>query len=280
MTAGTLIQSQPSPAGNVDAWESAVPDRNVAVWMSGVTLRYRRMRRQPTKVKDVAIHLVTGKFGFDTIEALRDVSFRVRRGEVLGVIGPNGAGKSTLLKVLARVLAPTAGRVIVRGRAAPMIELGAGFDSELTARENIVLCGALLGRSPRLLRERVQPIAEWAGLEAVLGEPLRTFSSGMLARLAFSIAVDCDPEVLLVDEVLAVGDAAFQARSLERMRQLIQGGSAVVLVSHAGQVIRQLAHRALWLDYGRVVACGDPGSVTAAYEAAALTGGVAIRVSR
>jgi ABC-type polysaccharide/polyol phosphate transport system ATPase subunit len=171
------------------------------------------------------------------------------------------------MKMLARVLPPTEGRVVVRGTVAPMIELGAGFSMELTAYENIVMYGTLLGRHPEFMRERAAEIAHWASLDDFLDVPLRSYSSGMLARLGFSVATDTEPDVLIVDEVLSVGDAAFQQKSAERMRRMIEDGASVVLVSHNLGTVLEIADRAMWLDRGLIKLEGDPGEVVAAYQA-------------
>lgn len=215
------------------------------------------------------VSLVRGHVHYEELWALRDVSFTVDEGEVLAVIGRNGAGKSTLMKLLARVLPPTAGRVVIRGRIAPMIELGAGFNGDLTGYENSVLYGTLLGRDPEWMRSRVERIADWAGLADVMDVPVRSYSSGMLARLAFSVAVDVEPDVLIVDEVLSVGDEAFQRRSQERMQELISRGAAVVLVTHDLRQVEERATRALWLDRGSLRAEGDVHAVVSAYRAEA-----------
>lgn len=199
------------------------------------------------------------------VKALSSVTFEVEAGEVLAVIGRNGAGKSTLLKLLARVLPPTSGRVQVKGSVAPMIELGAGFNGELTGRENVVLYGTLLGRSPKEMENRADAIAKWANVEESIDLPLRTYSSGMVAKLAFSIATDKPSEVILVDEVLSVGDAEFQKKSKERMRELFQGKSAVVLVSHDMESIKTLATKAIWIDHGNVKKYGEVNTVLDAY---------------
>lgn len=240
-----------------------------------VCLDYRVPRHNAGSLKETAIRIARRGIAYDELRAVNDVSFEVRPGEVLGIIGPNGAGKSTLMKMLARVLPPTSGRVRVRGRVSPMIELGAGFNQEQTARENIILYGTLLGRDIRHMRQSCRRIVEWAGLEDFLDVPVRAFSSGMVARLAFSVAVDIQPDVLLVDEILSVGDESFQRRSSERMQSLIDGGAAVVLVSHQMQQILERAHRALWLERGKVKCVGPPASVVAAYlgSNAAKTGG-------
>jgi ABC-type polysaccharide/polyol phosphate transport system ATPase subunit len=186
---------------------------------------------------------------------------------VLAILGRNGAGKSTLLKILAGVLPPTTGTSLVKGKVAPMIELAAGFHAEMTGTENVLFYSALMGRDLRKVKKRIFEIGEWAGVTDHMDFPLRTFSSGMTARLAFSTATDERAEVLLIDEVLSVGDADFQEKSRARMLDLIQGGSAVVLVSHDMSAVRRLATRAIWLEKGIVRMSGNPEEVVAAYEA-------------
>ena len=199
------------------------------------------------------------------VRALQNLNLSLNPGEVLAVVGRNGAGKSTLLKLLARVLPPTEGRVIVRGSVSPMIELGAGFNGELTGLENIVLYGTLLGRTPKVMRERAPEIAHWAGLEESVALPLRTYSSGMVARLAFAIATDTVSDLILIDEVLSVGDADFQEKSKARMSELIASQSAAVLVTHDMKAAREMATKALWIDHGRVMKYGKADSVIDAY---------------
>lgn len=235
--------------------------------VSGVSLAYRLATGRSASFKDFVVQTLRGGISYERLMALDDVSFTVRPGEILAVIGHNGAGKSTLMKILARVLPPTSGRVVVRGSVAPMIELGAGFNGELTARENIVMYGALLGRDPRYMRQRTESIIEWAELGSFLDSPVRTFSSGMTARLGFAIATDAEPDLLVVDEVLSVGDEAFQRKSKERMASLIGSGTAVVLVSHALETVRNLADRVLWLDHGTVKMIGGADAVVDSYKA-------------
>ena len=199
------------------------------------------------------------------VKAIQKLNLTLNPGEVMAVVGRNGAGKSTLLKLLARVLPPTTGRVIVRGNVSPMIELGAGFNGELTGLENIVLYGTLLGRTPKVMKERAGDIASWAKLEGSIGLPLRTYSSGMVARLAFSIATDVVSDLILIDEVLSVGDAEFQEKSKLRMRELIASKSAVVLVTHDLDAAREVATKALWIDHGQVMKYGEVNSVVDAY---------------
>ncbi len=197
--------------------------------------------------------------------ALKDVSFEIKRGEVVGFIGSNGAGKSTMLKVIAGVMKPTKGKVEVHGNICPMIELGAGFDMDLTARENIFLNGAVLGYSKKFIEEKFDEIVEFSELKDFLDVPVRNFSSGMTARLAFSIATVVDPEILIVDEILSVGDMAFQAKSEAKMRSMIGGGTTVLFVSHSLVQIENLCDRAIWLEHGQVVKTGPAKEVCEEY---------------
>ncbi len=240
-----------------------------AVETHDLVLEYRLDRNRAGTFKEYAIHLFRGQVERDTLRALDRVTFEVAPGEIFGVIGPNGAGKSTLMKLIARVLPPTEGRVIVRGNVAAMISLGAGFNPELTARENVVLYGTLLGRETRLMRERVDAVIGWAELEDFVDVPVRSFSTGMLARLGFAVATDTNADVVIVDEVLSVGDEAFRRKSLRRMEELIGGGTAVVLVSHAMNTVQKLCERVMWLERGRVQMLGDPDEVVGAYQQAA-----------
>ena len=185
--------------------------------------------------------------------ALNDVSFDVKKGEVIGLIGSNGAGKSTMLKVVSGVMKPTKGKVEVNGTIAPMIELGAGFDAELTARENIFLNGAVLGYSESFLKSKFDEIVEFSELKDFLDVPVKNFSSGMVAKLAFSISTIVDPDVLIVDEILSVGDIKFQEKSLNKMMELIRGGTTVLYVSHSLESIRDICDRVIWLDHGKIV---------------------------
>ena len=184
----------------------------------------------------------------------------------MAILGKNGAGKSTLLKVLAKVLPPTAGLARIDGKIAPMIELGAGFHAELTGAENVIFYSTLLGRDIKKTREKVADIGEWAGVTDHMNFPLRTFSSGMVARLAFATATAETADVLLVDEILSVGDASFREKSRSRMLELIDGGAAVILVSHDMSAVRSLATRAIWLEAGKVKMSGNPEEVVSAYE--------------
>lgn len=197
--------------------------------------------------------------------ALSDVNFEVKKGEVVGFVGSNGAGKSTLLKVIAGVMKPTNGNIEVYGNICPMIELGAGFDMDLTARENIFLNGAVMGYSKEFILEKFVEIVEFSELKDFLDVPVRNFSSGMVARLAFSIATIVEPEILIVDEILSVGDIAFQQKSENKMRSMIGGGTTVLFVSHSVEQIKNLCDRAVWLDHGNVKMIGDAKEVCEAY---------------
>ena len=197
--------------------------------------------------------------------ALSDVTFHINKGEVIGLIGSNGAGKSTLLKVVSGVMKPTKGSVQVNGVISPMIELGAGFDDELTARENIYLNGAILGYSKQFIESKFDEIVEFSELKDFLDAPIKNFSSGMIAKLAFSIATIVDPEILIVDEILSVGDIKFQEKSKNKMLELIKGGTTVLYVSHSLESIQELCTRVVWLEHGRVVEIGDTTKVCKKY---------------
>jgi len=198
-------------------------------------------------------------------KALDNVSFDVEKGEVIGLVGSNGAGKSTLLKVVAGVMKPTKGEVNVQGKICPMIELGAGFDVELTARENIYLNGAVMGYTREFLDSKFQEIVDFSELHEFLDVPVKNYSSGMMARLAFSIATVVDPDVLIVDEILSVGDVAFQAKSGAKMKSMINGGTTVLFVSHSIEQIKKLCDRVVWLEKGKIIKIGDAATVCDEY---------------
>ena len=200
------------------------------------------------------------------VPALRDVTFQVAPGETVGVVGPNGSGKSTLLKVLSGILQPTSGSVSVRGRLAALLELGAGFHPEISGRENILINGLLLGLTKREIARRFDDIVRFAELEEFLDAPVKTYSSGMAVRLGFSIAAHCDPDVLLVDEVLAVGDEAFARRSLEKFAEFERAGKTLLFVSHDLALVAERCRRAIWLDHGRIAADGPSAETVARYR--------------
>ena len=234
--------------------------------VKNVNVTYRVLMNKSGSLKELFRDALKGKARVIDYVALQDVSFSVDKGEVVAILGRNGAGKSTLLKVLAGVLPPTKGTSKVNGKIAPMIELGAGFHPEMTGAENVLFYSALLGRDVKSVKERTPAIGEWAGVSDHMDFPLRTFSSGMVARLAFATATDEQAEVLLVDEVLSVGDADFQAKSKARMHELINSGAAVVLVSHDMNAVRKHAQKAIWLENGVVKMSGPTEQVVSAYE--------------
>ena len=234
--------------------------------ITNVSLTYRVLKNRTGSMKELFRDFLHRKVRVQNYVALKDVSFTVNSGEVIAIIGKNGAGKSTLLKILAQVLPPTTGKAKVTGSIAPMIELGAGFHPELTGAENVLFYSTLMGRDMKRTKSRTAAIGEWAGVTDHMDFPLRTYSSGMLARLAFATATDENADVLLIDEVLSVGDANFQMKSKARMQELINKGAAVVLVSHDMSAVRTLASKAIWLENGVVKMSGSVNKVVAAYE--------------
>jgi ABC-2 type transport system ATP-binding protein/lipopolysaccharide transport system ATP-binding protein len=246
----------------------AAAEAPVVVSLQNVSVRYRLPREPVHSIKEFAIRWLKRKMVYEHFVALHDVSLEVRHGEVLGIIGHNGAGKSTLLRLIARVLQPTEGRVMVRGRVAPLLELGAGFDRELTGRENVYLNGAVLGFRRADIEERFDRIVDFAGVREFIDLPLRMYSSGMVARLGFAVATDIPPGILIVDEVLGVGDADFTKKSEQRIRELHDKSEAVLMVSHDLHLMRQMCHRIAWLHHGRLRAVGAPDDVVEQYETA------------
>ena len=257
-----------SPAAPPAAWDATAADA-VAIQLDRVGVKYRVPTEHIRSFKEFAIRWLRGEVGYREFWALRDVSLTVRRGEGLAVVGHNGAGKSTLLKVMARVLRPTEGRVWVRGSVAPLLQLGAGFHPEMTGRENVWLNATLLGHSRREIEARFQEIVDFAELWDFIEAPLRTYSSGMIARLGFAVATSWHPDVLLVDELLLVGDQSFQQKCRARIEQFRAAGTVLVLVTHSMAEARDMCQQALWLEHGLVRAAGPVDEVTAAYEATA-----------
>jgi ABC-2 type transport system ATP-binding protein len=235
--------------------------------LENVGYTYRVLLNRTGSLKELFREAVRGRVRMIDYAALSGVSFELNAGEVVAIIGRNGAGKSTLLKILAGVLPPTEGKSVVNGSIAPMIELGAGFHPEMTGSENVTFYSVLMGRKLKRVKDRVAAIGEWAGVSDHMNFPLRTFSSGMVARLAFATATDEKADILLVDEILSVGDAEFQKKSRARIDQLIADGAAVVLVSHDLSSVRELSTRAIWLESGHVKMFGETGAVVDAYEA-------------
>jgi ABC-type polysaccharide/polyol phosphate transport system ATPase subunit len=243
------------------------PRRPVAVEARHVSKRYRRYVHRNLSLKGTVIDLLNGRRSqYVEFEALRDVSFQVPTGQMLAVVGRNGAGKTTLLRVLARVVEPDTGEVHVRGRLSPLLELGAGFAYELSGRRNIYLYGALLGLSRREINDQLRSIVEFSELADFIDTPIKHYSTGMYVRLAFAVAAHLKPDVLLLDEVLAVGDAGFQMKCLERIQQFREAGKTIVLVTHALPTVTEMCDRALLLDHGVVVDDGRPAHVLQTYS--------------
>ncbi|MEO7973982.1 MAG: ABC transporter ATP-binding protein [Thermoanaerobaculia bacterium] len=234
--------------------------------LENVSLRYRLAKQRLPSFKDYAIHWVKGTLTYESFWALTEVGFEVARGEVIGVVGRNGAGKSSLLKVISGILEPTSGSVRFDGRIAPILELGTGFDHELTGRENIFLNGMLLGRTRKEIRERLDSIIEYSELGDFIESPIRAYSSGMLGRLGFSIASAWTPDLLILDEVFAAGDAGFTRKCEKTIANFRDAGVTILLVSHSAQIVLETCSRALWLERGRLVADGKPDEVVPAYD--------------
>lgn len=232
-----------------------------------VSVKYLMAYDRIKSMKEYLVQLVKGNIQYEEFWALQDISFEVKKGEVLGIIGHNGAGKSTLLKVISGILKPTSGSVQVNGTVVPMLELGSGFDFDLTGRENVFLNGAILGYPEQFLKEKYGEIVEFSELGQFIDVPLRNYSSGMVMRLAFSIATVVQPDILIVDEILAVGDADFQEKSKRRMLELMGGGTTVLFVSHSLGQIQEMCDRVLWLEKGRLKLAGKTETVCAMYQA-------------
>ncbi|WP_330646045.1 ABC transporter ATP-binding protein [Butyricicoccus faecihominis] len=231
-----------------------------------VSVRFRMQRDRVASLKEYLVQAVTRKLQYEEFWALKNVSFSVEKGEVMGIIGHNGAGKSTLLKIISGILQPASGTVNSKGNIVPMLELGSGFDYELTGRENIFLNGAILGYSEAFLTEKYEEILEFSELGKFIHQPIRNYSSGMLMRLAFSVATVVNPEILIVDEILAVGDADFQKKSRNRMMELMAGGTTVLFVSHTMSQIREMCNRVVWIEHGELVDLGPAREICNRYE--------------
>ena len=233
-----------------------------------ITMCFQMDPNRTNSLKEWFISLLSGKRVRKDFYALTDINFQVFPGEVVGIIGHNGSGKSTLLKVISGIYKPTSGSAAVGARIVPMLELGSGFDMELSGRENIYLNGAILGYSKEFLEARYQSILEFSELKSFIDMPLKTYSSGMMMRLAFSVATVVEPEILIVDEILGVGDESFQRKSNARMMELMGGGTTVLFVSHSLDQIRTMCSRVVWLDHGKIKMIGGSDEVCKAYHIA------------
>lgn len=240
--------------------------RKKMIEVQDVSMRFRLMDDKILSLKEFVTRKLSGKLKTNEFWALKHASFDVYKGEVIGIIGHNGAGKSTILKVISGILKPTEGSVICCGNIVPMLELGSGFDMDLTGHENIFLNGAILGYSEAFLRSKYEEIVAFSELGQFIEVPIRNYSSGMLARLAFSIATVVNPKILIVDEILSVGDADFQQKSRKRMLELMGGGTTVLFVSHSLEQVRVMCDRVIWLEHGEVKMVGATKEVCDVYQ--------------
>ncbi|WP_195492044.1 ABC transporter ATP-binding protein [Roseburia faecis] len=238
------------------------------VSVKNISLKFKMEQNRANSLKEFCVRWLKRDLKSEDFWALTDVSFDVEKGDVIGIIGHNGAGKSTLLKVISGIMKPTKGTIEAHGNIVPMLELGSGFDMELSGRENIYLNGAILGYSEEFLNEKYDEIVTFSELGNFIEAPLRTYSSGMLARLAFSVACIVEPEILIVDEILSVGDADFQEKSRARMMDLMTGGTTVFFVSHSLKQIREMCNKVVWLEHGKIQAIGKTEEICNMYEGA------------
>ena len=237
--------------------------------IKNVEMHFNMSKEKIDNLKEYFIKLAKRQLMYEDFTALDKVSVNIKPGEVFGIVGHNGSGKSTLLKTISGILKPTVGTVKVHGSIAPLIELGAGFDLDLTARENIFLNGSVLGFSNLMIAEKFDEIVEFSELRDFLDVPMKNYSSGMVARIGFAVATMVKPDILIVDEILSVGDFLFQQKCEQRINALMQGGTTVLIVSHALEQIRRLCTRVMWLDKGKIKMIGDTKTVCDAYESGA-----------
>lgn len=240
--------------------------KETVIEVKNVSMHFNLMVERVDSIKEYVMKLVKGKLLYNDFVALSHVSFKVQKGEIVGLVGLNGAGKSTLLKIIAGVLKPTEGKVITRGTIAPLIEVGAGFDPELTARENVYLNGAILGHDRKFMDSKFDEIIDFAELRNFVDVPVKNFSSGMYARLGFAIATMVQPDILIVDEVLSVGDYKFQKKCEDRIQAMLDKGITVVLVSHDINMIKKLCTKVVWLEHGHLRDIGPTAKVCKEYE--------------
>jgi len=241
-------------------------DKDIMVKVENLGICFNLAKERVDSLKEYFLKFTKGSLHFEEFWALDNVSIEIRRGDFYGLVGINGSGKSTLLKTIAGVFKPTKGHVTVNGTIAPLIELGAGFDMDLTARENIYLNGAVLGFSKKFMDDHFQDIVDFSELHDFLDVPLKNYSSGMVARIAFAIATVTDPDILIADEVLSVGDYAFQQKCEKRMAELLAKGTTVIFVSHSTEQVKRLCNKATWLEHGKIIMSGDAETVCDEYS--------------
>ena len=244
----------------------------IVVSIQDASVRYNLATQKRHGLKDYLQALRRRELLFQEFIALKDISLTVRQGESWGIVGKNGSGKSTLLKLITGILRPCKGTVSVNGTVAPLLELGAGFDGDLTGRENIMMNGLILGMTEKDIRARFDEIVDFAEIEKFLDVPLKNYSSGMKSRLGFSIATCARADILIADEVLATGDKAFQQKCEKRMQELLAGGTTLLFVSHSSAAVKRMCQKALWLDTGEMRMTGDVGEVVQAYEGSGQSG--------
>jgi lipopolysaccharide transport system ATP-binding protein len=240
-------------------------DKRVMVDVDHVTVRFNLSSQKVDNLKEYFIRLLKKELMFQEFLAVKDVSFQVHAGEAWGLIGTNGSGKSTLLKTISGIIKPYKGNVTVNGSVAPLIELGAGFDPECTARENIFLNGCVLGHTEKFMKEHFDEIVEFAEIQQFLDSPIKNYSSGMKARLGFSVATMVKPDILIVDEILSVGDYKFRKKCEKRMQELMNGGTTLLYVSHNIDEVKRLCDHVIWIDHGKMRMIGETGAVSDAY---------------
>ncbi|AKS64398.1 teichoic acid ABC transporter ATP-binding protein [Aggregatibacter aphrophilus NJ8700] len=239
---------------------------DLIIKVSNATVRFNKATESYNGLKEYVIRMLKGELMFQEFLALKDINFEIKRGESWGLIGSNGSGKSTLLKLICGILKPYKGSVEVKGTIAPLIELGAGFDGELTARENIFLNGALLGHKKSFMQQHFDEIIEFSELQDFIDVPIKNFSSGMAARLGFAVATIVKPDILIVDEVLAVGDHAFQEKCKKRMEEMLSSGTTLLFVSHSVKQVKELCEKVVWIDKGIAKAFGKTDDIFSLYE--------------
>ena len=243
-----------------------MPSTDPVIRLENVTQRFRVIHERPDTVRELFSKIFRHRSSYHDFEAVKNVSFDVPHGQAVGIIGRNGSGKSTLLKIIAGVYRPSKGTVTVNGSLAPLIELGAGFHHELTGRENILLNGLLMGYSKRDMMERQQAIIEFADVGEFIDAPVKQYSSGMYMRLAFAVAIEVDPQILVLDEILAVGDMGFQQKCFERIRRFRESGKTILLVTHSMAVVEEHCDRAILIDHGNIIVDGRPDEAIAMYK--------------
>lgn len=239
--------------------------KNKIIQINDVSMMFKLTNDRISSLKEYVTSALTGKLSYKEFWALKNISINIKKGEVIGIIGHNGSGKSTLLKIISGIMKPTKGSMICNGNIVPMLELGSGFDFDLTGKENIYLNGSILGYSKKFLDEKYEEILDFSELGEFIDVPIRNYSSGMMMRLAFSIATVINPEILIVDEILSVGDEAFQQKSRKRMIELMSGGTTVLFVSHSLEQIREMCNRVVWLDHGEIRMIGNTKEVCDEY---------------